>query len=316
VGVGPDLSVDPQIYHVVFTRNYDGSNTTGVLYINGVPIDTDVTVGAPTVSSANCLIGYLNATYFFDGSFYGPVNMYTVAKDAAWVAKRYLEKAKALQFRTTEAIKTNTNPAGQTGGYVGGNSPFEIDSGTFSVDPDIGVTEPIAKVLTCDSAGTVVLDAAYLQNGPQGAAYGTWEFWLKKQETTTLAMWIGDERTPFTTFNGYRLQVDATEALYLSSVAAGVVTNIAVSAPGLAIPTIWSKVTLTRRYDGQWSVYFNHTLMTALVGSNPVTNNTYKTAPYIVLQLGTGDQVALAGEYPSGALGSYSFTKRLGVVAP
>jgi len=300
-------------YHIAFTA----SAGTGTIYINGKVAVT----GALVLGNTNTTGEYLGATQAAAG-IVGPGGLivaprfYSTLRTAVQVQASYDAGAQLVQLRTTEGIKTNTSAAGQTGGFIGGNSPFLRDAGTWSINPDLDVTENISKVLTCNSAGSVRLEAADFRSTPGGAAYGTWDFWFKKQDASVSALWLGDEQTPFTTFNGYRLQVDATEAVYLSRVTAGVVTNIAVSAPGLVAPTVWTHVTITRRFDGQWNVYINNTLMTAVVGTMPVTDATHKTAQFAVLELDAGDQVAVAGERSPLKGTDYSFTKRLGVVAP
>jgi len=298
-------------YHIAFAASDD----VGTIYINGKVAVTGALILANTNATGEYL-GRRERGSLGPGGLIAAPRVYSILRTAAEIQASYDMGAKLLQFRTTNAIKTNTSSAGQTGGYVGGNSPFLIQSGTWSVDYDIDVTEDISKVLTCDVAGVVTLESIGESKELSSRAYGTWNFWFKKKETSVTSIWFGDENTPFTTFNGYELRIDANQAVYLISVAAGVATNIAVSGPNLVMPGVWTQLTVTRRFDGQWTIWGNRILMVAVIGTNPVTNSTVKAFPIISFDFDAGDQLALAGKRAGGLSDDYSFTKRLGVVTP
>jgi len=239
------------------------------------------------------------------------IRVYSTLRTAAEVQESYDQGARVIEANTADGLKTNTSTAGQTGGFIGGNSPFERVSGTWSVNPDLDATENISKALTCNSSGIVVLPRAKIKS-----AYGTLSFWVKKQDGSNTVIWWGDEKQPSAAFNGYRLILATTEAISLAKVTAGVATTIMQTGPSVIIPNTWAQYQLLRRYDGQWSLYRNKTLLTVLVGTNPAIENTYKTLEHLVFDFDTGDQLALVGNNPSGTLGTYAFTKYLGVVAP
>jgi len=314
--LGPVLSTNPQIYHVIVTREYTGGNTIGTIYINGNLVQTNTTAGAPIVTNSNCYLGYLNSNRLFQGNFYGPVNMYTVAKDADWVQARYLRVAKAVQFRTEDGIKVSTD-GGQTGGYVGGNAPFRVNSGEASITMSTGLNGEALKVLKLHLSGTRITLDKYLGS----SLYGTWTFWVNLETTSSHAIiyLLDDSRgaTNPASGNGYRLYLMGSTRVYFSRITAAVPTTLMESTTGGNPPSVWVKWTITRRYDGQIALYRNNVLLPVTIGTNPITDATYKDLDIATLASALSPvRFAVSGRADGRLTDEYSITKRFGVVAP
>ena len=206
--------------------------------------------------------------------------------------------------------------AAQTSGYVGDNTPFRIDSGGWIVAPGAGLGGEILKTLRCTSSGIVSVDSSALKLATGSSGYGTWEFWVNKASASNMVIWIGDQLTPFTGINGYRLIFGPTGIVSFSRLTAAVATTITQTAAGAFSAAVWNKITITRRYDGQWSIYLNGALLTAALGTNPVTDNAYSNLAYWSYDFDSGDYMSLSGRDDTGIKDEYAVKKYLGVVAP
>lgn len=152
-----------------------------------------------------------------------------------------------------------------------------------------------AKALKCTTDG-----AAYIENQWLGlkaddpeAAYGTWEWWFKKGTDVTVAriIFMASGTTHATSLVGYRLEVTSDGTILVRECGAG--TTHAQTAAGYISQNEWNRYTITRRYDGQFTVYINGILMdvTGGSGTNPFTDDTHQVGTYFTNEMAAEDEV-------------------------
>jgi len=150
------------------------------------------------------------------------------------------------------------------------------------------------KYLECVTAGIIAI--------PSKQAYGTWEFdWYKGADSNALLIYLINSNTkvPDSAIGAYRVYYTSAEKFEFSK------HNLAT--PSTLISTVasylninnWYRIKITRSLAGVWTAYIkggNNTWITISVvggsGTNPVTDNTYTTSEYILVQsTGAGDRV-------------------------
>jgi hypothetical protein len=201
----------------------------------------------------------------------------------------------------------------QTTGVISAHFPF---SGIVSTYITVaGAEGPSAQMfLGTSSSGTrVFLPTRVGKQSPSQMAYGTWEFWLWKGNTGNQNYYFLDRNT-LTGANGYQINFSSTETLTLSRVTNGT-ADLTIMAGLLAIaPAAWVKIRITRNpLDGQFTIYVNNVLMSVVGGSgtNPATENTYKSFSHYLLSIPSGCYSAI-----SDIEGNHSFWKAQGVIVP
>lgn len=84
-------------YHIVATREYDGTDTTLTIYVDGVSAASNSWTGAPDVTSWNVpYIGRTTGSGYLDGIIADHLSFYCEAKDSTWAAARFAEFQAAL----------------------------------------------------------------------------------------------------------------------------------------------------------------------------------------------------------------------------
>ena len=126
------------------------------------------------------------------------------------------------------------------------------------------------------------------------AAYGTIAWWMRKAAGTAPVVAFISSTDDMTNFNGYRLIFNADESVEFNRFTGGVDTNQIFLTLGSAVPVdTWFKVTVVRRYDGQFSVFVNGTLLVPVIGSNPGTDNVHANGSFLLQELDNGDATSL-----------------------
>lgn len=140
---------------------------------------------------------------------------------------------------------------------------------------------------------------------PENNAYGTYEcrLWKSAAAGNMAFMPIASSGTAvFLTAgqNGYCVYIDANEAVYLYRIAGAVATTLMQTANGYVSNASDYDFRLVRRVGGAFALYIrgggtfpDWTLVNPSVsGTNPVTDNTYTTAPYSLFETGGANRIS------------------------
>lgn len=186
--------------------------------------------------------------------------------------------------------------------YGDGSWNGEIDWCVIEEIPPLPTFKPGTKYLECVTAGVLSI--------PSKQAYGTWEFdWYKGGLSNVIdGILIASKPNSrsFATQNGYFLRIESNEAYFLYKTTNGSATAIANSSASYISNNTWYRVKIIRTLSGVFTVlikggsftpttgYDGWTLVSTTGGSgtNPVTDNTYTTSEYFVLDIDAGDRIA------------------------
>ncbi len=171
---------------------------------------------------------------------------------------------------------------------------FGTGTSTFTLD-NISVTEVTSPTVTngtqyfnCTSAGTIAIQSS--------TAYGTWEFDLLKGGETNdtdinFIMDISDP-LPGSKGNGYQIRFSGTEVVQLIKRTDGGANVLMVTSTSFVNINQYYHITVTRTTDGEFTVFLDGVLVdvTGGSGTNPVTDNTFTSSNFIVLDLDVGDK--------------------------
>jgi hypothetical protein len=296
--------------HYVIQWEYDGStNTTATLFIDGDEIASATDGGFPATPNLAFYFGAWLTTQGLDGKMHQALIHNTTRTEAEWLAraKRFNSGAYSLLGSGARATTSNLSAGQQVPG-----TPFYVDSGAWSVGVETVNGKP-SKVLTCETAGIVYAEWSQLRNNLTEGAYGTWEFWTNKVDSSKIeivfvASVIGGYSA--SDQDGYFYQLNAAEQVRLYRVNSGTLDLLLAQAPDSTVAhSVWGLNKITRSPAGVFSLYYNGTLWTVAAGDNPSTENTYTTGKYITIDMDAGDKIAL-----STLQGEPLFKKYYGVV--
>jgi len=154
------------------------------------------------------------------------------------------------------------------------------------------------KYLECVTSGIILV--------PSKQAYGSWEFdWYKALDANSFSIALNANKQ--TNVNANIVLIGTNEAIYFDRYSNGAYAarNIATAIPYILINT-WYRIKITRSIAGVFTLlikgggfsptagYDGWTLVSVAGGSgtNPVTDNTYTTSEYFVLDIDAGDRIA------------------------
>ena len=275
---------------VVFT------SPTVSFYIDGV-LDGDVRTFS-TQTSAFPGTSVIKIGDQFVDSQIADLQVFSSAKPATWVAAQYQLGLPAL-FKTNFGAQESISD--ETSGSLS-NTPFVISTGTWQIDTATIDNKP-CKVLNCIVAGNAYLTTIYLNQSTTEAAYGTWEFWLYNNTTSTQPeIFFIDDGSG----NGYSLLVDSDERIYIVDTPG--YSNLIQSDTGIFPIATWTKVTIKRSAAGIFSLYLDDVLVDDLTsGANPsAADTTYTESNRLTMTLDAGDKVAF-----SDPISGHSIIKKL-----
>jgi len=276
------LLTDGQTYHILVI--YDRTNKFIYRYINGIKsgTDKDITSVNGSVSSSGALL--LGASY---SSEYSPSIIYS--------AKLY---NRAL---TAEEVKDKWNKIANKPYIIEDFSDTQVGkfprdwtrvSGTHTIQQtttDEGIVKKGTKYLRTDVAGIVAF--------PSNQAYGRWSFDLYKGgESNLLSVnFISDIRDRTYNDAKYAFIVWSNETLRISKDDNGLFITV----NSYISNNTWYHIDIERTNAGVFSVYITGGAFTTKTlvstsggsGTNPVTDNTYTTSKYFVLDLDAGDRI-------------------------
>jgi hypothetical protein len=181
--------------------------------------------------------------------------------------------------------------------FLGFNGVTSTNSGVISnmslveIDP-LPTFKNKTKYLECTGAGTIAI--------PSNQAYGQWEFdWYKGSTSIPMFALISDRISTFTTYYGYDFYSDGGNRLGMGKNNVTTRSNPFYTNASYIQTLTWYRVKITRTQSGLFTVYVkggafgnNWVLVSTTGGSgtNPVTDNTYTTSNFFVLDLDIGDR--------------------------
>lgn len=289
------------LIHVVLTTEANGAVR---LYLDGTlqpTVDTMLNYNID-VARASALGAFHDGTLGVAADFYKP-RIYNYELSQAEVSAKYLEGAKAIQFKTDWAYQVS--PAAE-GGVIHGtigtrSSPFRAGDavGRWLIETD-EVDGRLCKVLTCSTAGLIYLPGSLLFDAtPTERSFGTFGLWAYKADASVMDMnLISNLNTGITT--GYGLQWAANESVAVVEYGVGDVV-----AGGTASHSVWHRFRLTRASNGDFVAYIDDV---TFGNGNDLTTT---TSEYMLFDMDVGDKLALGS-----INGDECLFKMLGVVAP
>jgi len=288
--------------HIVFT--YDG--TTQLMYINGVKVDDDSWSGVIDYNAdKNVDFGIVNnhGSYKFDGSL-SDILIYTTALTEDEVMQLYLagqNTARMIVAGSGTNVATNDLQKGLIldmplcSPYTAQNDSIVKDCTPYSND---GTVE--GATLKHDGLVNAGDGIAYIN---QDKAYGTFTFDVNKgaDENTPYYEFISDVSTSFP-FNGYYFVFTSDEAIRLYRRTGHNSDILFYSADSYITINTDYRIKITRSLAGVFTMYIKGgtfgwddwtTVSTAGgSGTNPVTDNTYTTSNYLVVDLDNTDTIS------------------------
>ncbi len=252
---------DKQIAHVGAT--YDGSDIR--IYINGVLDSTTGITGYTSTNTMNYLMSSNGSVRNLDGTMY-TFAQYETVKDADWFLKEY-NKGKRALFHTDYGA--NLSSAAVTSGQLE-NTPFQVKSGSFKISADTIEGEAV-KVIECVTSGSIYIDTAYLDQTETEAAYGTWEFWIKKEQNCNFNLYFVSSDLSRTT--SYNFRYNTSNIFYLRKITASLIST----SPTTFTADTWHKIKITRKTDSKIELFAND------VSVGTVTDTSYGISKGIVI---------------------------------
>jgi hypothetical protein len=129
------------------------------------------------------------------------------------------------------------------------------------------------------------------------ASYGEWEIWIKKDPASIIRFFpiaYVDADAGDLTQRGYYLELAANESANFFRDDSGFSTSLFTTAVSTATPSVWQKWTITRDDNEEFEVKLNDVALTAVTGTNPVTDATYTLGHYQVISADQNDEFALS----------------------
>lgn len=181
-------------------------------------------------------------------------------------------------------------------GWVKQSGSFCINE-AIADDANLKSIKKGTKYLSCLTAGTITI--------PSKQAYGSWEFDIYKgNNSSTLIHFLSSSKNHL--INSYRVGLGSTETIYFSKYSSGSLSDIIYTAGSYILSSSWYRIKITRSTSGIFTLFIKGGTFTPTVGydgwtlisttggggTNPVTDNTYTTSEYFVLDIDAGDRIA------------------------
>ncbi len=265
------------------------------LYVNGVLIDDYAATFTDSMSllrmGATNSFG-TNNTY--DGIMYNPVFV-SRFMNVSEVKADYLKYANRLQYKV-DLDKARVSSADETEGYLS-NTPFQIQSGVWRI-VDATINGKKTKSVKCVTSGILYIEKEKLGIASVDGAYGSWDLYLKHQNTVNTNVHFMASTTDLATTAGYEIQCTSGEKVRLREfTGGGAGPLVTYSATSYAAINEWIRLRVERRYDGQFTIFYNNALMTPDAGqANPVTDTTVTSSDYVLFDFGTDDEISMISQ--------------------
>jgi hypothetical protein len=267
----------------IITYTWDGTNAT--FYVNGTNIGIGGGFNIAALSTDQLSIGKNGKSLYSEIVEAKYINRILTTSEIQTYHNSFAKRISLKEdFSKEGADNVSKVPSG-----------WSKTSGTFKIS-EMTSDDPVLKHLTkgthfmqCVTAGIISI--------PSKQAYGQWEFdWYKGADTNDSYVTLCSNKIS----NAYySIRLINNERVLFYSLAGG---NIMYSAISYITNNTWYRIKITRSLVGVFTVYikggaFGNTTWTLVstsggVGTNPVTDNTYTTSEYFVLDLDAGDRIA------------------------
>jgi len=297
---------DGVLHHVVAV--YDKSADSVSFYVDGQFTETDTfttTTGGIFSSAAPVWIGEEASGVVFnelDGDI-SQIQMHQRKLTADEILAKYEAGANAVQFKTDWGTPVTIPASVGAGARLG---PFTVSTGTHKITTDT-IEGQLCKVIECVTAGVVYVDMLAFM-GTEEAAFGTWEIWVRKDDTANdmdlvfIADTIGGLEAGTQDGYGFRY-MNTDDGIYLYESVGGGLTELG-HFIGLTPAEDWYLLHLDRHVSGMFDMWV---INDGGVGSS--LDLTTVTSRYICLEMDAGDKVAFAD-----VQGNHSIVKKIGAV--
>jgi|GEM_PF-5904562 len=200
------------------------------------------------------------------------------------------------EYMTVDPVNIITGYSLQEDFSAGNFSNWTVQSGTFAVNNS--VANPLSAnqySLVCNTAGIISI--------PSYQSVGLWEFdWYKENDANHLdVLFMNDRIGGNTTQNGYELSIFNTESVRLIKRTAGVYTGLLLTNTGYIANNTWYRIKIEKTTTGKFTIWLkggsfgtDYVLISVTGGSgtNPVSDSTFTSSNYFVLDLDAGDRIA------------------------
>lgn len=256
----------------------DSASGAYLTLANATDLSTDLTVGSWYRITGHARVNTGSVAVYIDGQAAGTVDTYTI-NSTDWEFFH-------LDFRAGHITDCRLKMT-----VMGGTEIIWLDNIVIQEMPPIPQGTKYVQAVTDG-------DFSF---GNNNSAYGEWEFSLYKDDTlnTLTVQFISDSPLAYPNYNGYRIRLDSGEKLTLVKVTGGGIATLFSSAHRYTL-NVWWDIKVTRSLDGEFHVYSRntsvggkyHLAIPSGPTSNPVTDNTFKTSQYGVVEADTGDKIA------------------------
>lgn len=265
-------------YHIVYSMSKSGNI---VLYVNGVAISTTAnTVTGSVSNNSNLIFGGL-AGEFCKMNLYS-AKLYNVALTPTQIKDKWNNIANKPYYINLFDDLTTAN-------Y---QRDFTRISGSWAINTttaDEGIVKKGTRYLQNTSAGIVAF--------PSNQAYGRWSFDLwKGADANSIEIQFISNNTAVNSTSSYQLYISSAESFALFK---NGVSTLTLTANSYLANSTWYHIDIERTAAGVFSVYITggafttKTLVSTVGGSgtNPVTDATYTTSKWFVLDLDANDRI-------------------------
>lgn len=287
---GNNVFVPGKLSHVIWRVQTTGLAVVFTAYVDGVQVYTETrNEGFSAAFSTAGYIGARRAATSLCACTIPCIAYYNVAKDAAWVKRRYRELFDSVSRTGFGAAYLQT--------AVGGVTNQPIDDTPWLCGDTVGrwavreeqVGGRSCKVLLCTTAGLAYVPISALNQSSAGSAYGEWRWWMKHDTAATdqvvfCADTVGTNAAAGQ--DGYYVAISAAETVTAGESTAGVPTDALTILNGV-VAGAWTKFVMTRTSAGVFTLYINN------VNVGTWTDTTVQSSLYVVLSLGVGSAVAI-----------------------
>lgn len=188
------------------------------------------------------------------------------------------------------------------GGFIG-DTPFTVDTGSYHVGTET-IDGEECRVIDFATGGGIYLTHQKVGPDANDTQYGTYECWVYQPAGTSFNIYLSNNLLGWPNFVGYRYGNWAGGGYFFLQKSDGATASDLMQSSESLIFDEWYKITLERTAGNVFTLSVNDTPITAVSGSNPVTDSTYTSATYIRVSADTNVKIAFASRD-----GTYAFKK-------
>ena len=296
--------------HIATSKDSSGNIK---FYINGVHQGTEVLNGY--FENVNTFMGSgANGVNWYAGLINSPKILKNVILSEDEILAEYNKvKNTGVSFKTDWGVKESVAIEGGVAESNVSNTPFKfIGTTTRCVVKNEEIDGVQCKAISGVVGGAWTAEL-YVSNDDMNCTeeemmYGEWEYYGYANNNSAASVFFGDSKDD--TGNGYKVQIEGSgQYTSIGKVTAGSYTHLMYTSIGGTPRDIWYKITIKRDSNGKFSIYRNDVLVTAVSGTNPVTDNTFTTGKYFSIHVVTNGTSLSKFAYAD-KTGGHSITKR------